>query len=103
MRTFSIALLLVFSLVAAAVALYWFFQATALPVADLGQQTLQVLYNIHAALWSLIAVVSFGLAALLMRPVSAARHAASEAPLPEPAARPAASGRAGRERVEPRL
>jgi hypothetical protein len=106
MRNLSTFIVLVFGVLATAVALYWFFEATTLPVANPTEQAIQVLYNIHAAIWTLIALVAFGLAGLLARPAAAekpaARPAGRPAPKEEPRERPAGP-RARRERVEPRL
>lgn len=109
MRNFSVFVVLIFGVLSAAVALYWFFQATTLPVASPAEQTIQVLYNIHAAIWTLIALVAFGLAGLMARPVAAdrppLRSSGPGAPVEEKPRGPRAAGPRGgrRERVEPRL
>jgi hypothetical protein len=113
MRNFSIFVVLVFGVLAAAVALYWFFEATTLPVASATEQAIQVLYNIHAAIWTLTTVVAFGLAGLLANAAPAerpaARPAARPSPKEEPRERPLgprerpAGPRGRHERVEPRL
>jgi hypothetical protein len=106
MRNFSIFVVLVFGVLAAAIGLYWFFEATTLPVANPAEQTIQVLYNIHAAIWTLIALVAFGLAGLLAKPTAGDKPAVRPAGRPAPMENPRehVSGPRGRRaRVEPRL
>lgn len=59
--------MLVVGMAALVVAAYWFVEAITLPVLDVAQQSVQVLYNIHGAIWALVAVVGFGFAGLFHR------------------------------------
>ena len=96
-------LMLAAGTVAVLIASYWFLEGITVPVEDVAQQTVQVLYNVHAAIWSLIAVLAFGFAGLFQRldrnEQSATRPSADtdESP-PTP---PKSAER--RERIEPRL